>query len=197
MLFARPIQSFDEKIVIYLNNLGSETWDGFWLTVTDQFFWIWFYLLIVIVLVYKLGLKKGGWATVLLIVIIALNDQFINFVKEFTGRDRPCHSELIQEHLRILKCTSQKSFFSAHAANSFLLLSYVFFLLKNNINRIFFMAVVLWALFFTYSRLYLGLHYPSDIMVGMTEGALFGYLAAEWFKKKFRYRRFFTGRRHT
>ncbi len=179
------LQQIDENLLIYLNSLGNETWDSFWLTVTDQFFWWWFYLMISAIIIFKLGWRRGLIAIILIILGLVINDQFINFIKELTGRSRPCNVAHLQEKLRILKCTPQKSFFSGHAGLSFSFASYFYFLLRNKIPRWFLLSVFIWAFLLAYSRIYIGIHYPSDVVIGMLEGSILGFLLAFLFKKRF------------
>jgi undecaprenyl-diphosphatase len=179
------LQSLDKELLIFLNNLGNTRWDGFWLTVTDQFFWWWLYAAVLGIFLYKFGWKNGLVVSVLIISVIALNDQFINIIKNLTDRVRPCNEAELKTLLRVLKCTSQKSFFSAHAANAFLLTTYSYVVLKNKITPLFFAVLFVWSFAFAYSRIYIGVHYPSDVLTGMFEGIITGYFAGKWFVNKF------------
>jgi len=120
----------------------------------------------------------------LLVILITLNDQLVNFIKHTTARPRPCNREHLQAVLRILKCTPQYSFFSGHAANSFLFASAYWQLLKDKLPRSILLALFVWAGLLAYSRIYVGVHYPGDILAGMLEGFIIGTLAGKFIRKK-------------
>ncbi len=178
---------FDKKLLVYLNNLGSEKWDAFWLTVTDQHFWWWFYILVILFMLRHFGWKKGLLLVISLMIIIAINDQLINLIKQFSERLRPCNVEELKTRLRILKCSPQFSFFSGHAANSFLLATYVFTLVTRKARLYAGLILFTWAALLAYSRIYVGVHYPSDVLIGMIEGVSVGYFIGQGIKRKLRY----------
>ncbi|NPA43699.1 MAG: phosphatase PAP2 family protein [Chlorobi bacterium] len=172
----------DERLLIYLNRLGSERWDAFWMTVTDQHFWWWFYLLTGAYVIWRLGWRRGLTALTIFVILLTFNDQFINWLKHVTARPRPCQVEALQQTLRILKCPAQYSFFSGHAANSFLLASYLAAVLRR--PR---WAVAIWfgwAALLAYSRIYVGVHYPSDVLAGTIEGIVLGFFTGYLVREK-------------
>ncbi len=177
------LSGLDTKILLFLNRLGNEKWDALWLFITNQHAWWWFYLLLFAFLIYQWGWKRGLMASVILILALILNDQMINFIKNITQRPRPCNVESLQHQLRILKCSPQYSFFSGHAANSFLVATFLWFSAKRKDKILGF--VFLWALLTAYSRIYIGMHYPSDVITGIIEGILSGLLTGQFIKKKF------------
>ena len=132
------IELLDESLLIFLNNLGSSQWDGFWLFVTNQFNLFPFFVFIA-----WLFYKKFGWKQLLLLlliitVLITITDQFTNLVKNLTQRLRPCHEPALQALIRIVKSGGQYSFFSGHAANSMAFSVLIFCILKKQYNYFFF-----------------------------------------------------------
>lgn len=110
------------------------------------------------------------------LVCVAITAGVTNLiVKPLVGRPRPCNDPLIKYIVDVVFRMPLKdySFFSAHAANTFGLA--VFFLLLIR-DRIFTVAILLWALLNCYTRLYLGLHYPSDILCGILFGSVVGFV---------------------
>ena len=118
--------------------------------------------------------------------MIVFTDQSSNFFKEFFERLRPCHNPELIEIIRIVKdgCGGLYGFFSAHAANTFAFASFIYFLTpnENNYKRTSFLLFI-WAVIISYSRIYIGVHFPSDIIIGAIYGLLSGYL----FHKPFLY----------
>ncbi len=178
MSFFTAVQSADEKILLYLNHLGSTRWDGFWLYMSNQHAWWWFYLLLILLIFYKNKPKNALILTVAVLIALSLNDQMINGIKALTHRLRPCNVPHLKTQLRVLKCSPQFSFFSAHAANSFLVISALFFRLRDHYPATIWLLLFLWAFLTAYSRLYIGIHYPSDVLTGVAEGIISGYLVA-------------------
>ncbi len=179
------VNDWDKQLLLALNGQWSERWDTVWLWITGQQHWWWFYLLLVIWLFYRLPWRKALVLVVLTIVLIGFNDQFINLVKHWTGRLRPCNEPELRPLLHVLKCTTQKSFFSGHAANSFLLASLMQAAVGDKWGRWPSLVLFAWATASAYSRIYVGVHYPSDVLTGALEGILVGMVAGYLFRKKF------------
>ncbi len=167
------IIQLDKKVFVFLNGLGSETYDGFWLFITKQLYWAPFFAFI-----FYLLYKKLGWKHLLLIVVsiaimITFTDQFTNLVKNSVQRLRPCNDLEIKDIIRIVKSSDTFSYFSGHAMNSMASTMFVFLILRKYYRYAF--LLFLFPLIFAYSRIYLGLHFPGDILSGYLFGAISGY----------------------
>ena len=94
------IKQIDTEILIFLNNLGSETWDPLWIAITNKFTFIPMFIL----LIYLLYKKNGNKGLLIILFFIALlilfTDQFTNLVKDSTQRLRPCRVDDLQNLLR-------------------------------------------------------------------------------------------------
>ena len=123
----------DSELLIFLNNLGSEQWDGFWLALTNQFHWSPLFALLLFLIFKKFGWKNGGLILLFLVVLITFSDQFTNFIKNTFERLRPCNSEEVLQQIREFnyKPTSY-SFYSGHAASSMTFSFFVILLLKKH-----------------------------------------------------------------
>lgn len=167
----------DQELFLILNNLGTESWDTFWLTVTNKLVSIPVYVLLLILAIKFIGFKR----TILMLVVVALlittTDQLANFFKYGVQRLRPCYEESIFESMRLVKssCGGKFGYFSAHAANSFAAATFFVLLLKPHLKFIG-LILILWASIVAYSRIYIGVHYPLDILSGALVGMLFGWL---------------------
>ena len=166
------IVEIDKQVMIYLNNLGSTPYDAFWLFITKQLNWLPFFLVLLYFTYKQVSLKTLGLVLIVLALLIAFTDQMTNLVKYSVGRLRPCNTEDIKESLRIVKCSSSLSFFSGHASNSTATMTFMFLLLRTKYKYAF--LVFIFPLIFAYSRIYLSLHFPVDILVGMFAGVIFG-----------------------
>jgi len=171
------IKQIDTELLIFLNNLGDESWDPIWIAITDKFTFLPLFLLIIFLLFKKNGIK--GLFIILLFIsfLILFTDQFTNLVKDFTQRLRPCRLDELQNLLREIDIRCGKyGFFSAHAANSISVSVFILNCVNESVKKFLKPILILWVLFFSYSRIYLGVHYPLDTIFGLTFGLLSGYL---------------------
>jgi undecaprenyl-diphosphatase len=174
------ILSLDTELLVYLNGLGSTTYDGLWLLITNQLNWTPLFLVLLFAIYKKLGARQTLFLLLGIALLIAFSDQVTNLFKNGFQRLRPCNNPEIKDIIRVVQFRSSYSFFSGHAATS--MASTVF--IHNNIKRYYKYTYLLflWPLIFAYSRIYLGLHYPVDIMTGYTFGAIAGYVAFKIFR---------------
>ena len=172
--------SLDTKLFVFLNGLGSETYDGLWLFITKQSNWIPLFLLLLYVIYKKLGAKQTLYLLLFVAVLVTFTDQTTNLFKNGFQRLRPCNNPEINSFIRIVQVRNSFSFFSGHAANSMAVATFLFFSFKDKIK--FFGFLFLWPLIFAYSRIYLGLHYPLDILSGYLFGFTFGFLIFKGYK---------------
>jgi undecaprenyl-diphosphatase len=176
----------DKQAMIFLNNLGSSTFDPFWILVSEKWFWIPLYVIFLYFL-YKNFNKKSLFYILLFIALgITASDQIANIFKFGFERLRPCHDPSLEGLLREVKCGGKFGFYSAHSSNSFFVATYLTILLGKKIKQLPYFLFV-WAAIVAYSRVYLGMHFPGDIIVGAIMGILlalfFGTLAKKVIRK--------------
>lgn len=167
----------DKDIFLFLNGLGTQTWDGFWLFITNKRSSIPLYLFLLMLSFRELKLKKTIVLILIIVLLITATDQLANFFKYGVQRFRPCHDIDVVELMRLVKgsCGGKFGYFSAHAANSFSLAIFFMLFFKNRIKYIG-LFLLIWALFVAYSRIYIGVHFPLDVITGMCIGLFFGWL---------------------
>jgi undecaprenyl-diphosphatase len=165
---------WDRDSLIYLNNLGVEKLDLFWITVTKFPTWIPLYLAIIFLIFWKNSLKQGLWMLLSFVSMLLMLTITINTIKAFVGRLRPNTDETISSLIRVVHQSSNYSFFSGHAASSFSIAALAVLFLRKKFPLIHFVWV--YPVLFSFSRIYLGVHYPSDIIAGAMVGSLFALI---------------------
>lgn len=168
------IIQYDKDLLVFLNGLGTETWDSFWIIITNQLSWIPLYLVFAYMIFKSYGWKKGLGILLLMAVLVTFSDQFTVFIKAYSERLRPNRDPSINEFIRILKNNKSFSFVSGHATTSTAVTLFMHLSLKKfyPYTGLFF----IWPLLFAYSRIYIGVHFPLDVTMGAILGLLIGYL---------------------
>jgi len=165
---------FDKELMVQLNGLGTDSWDQFWILATNQMSWIPLYLIFFYLIFSSLGWKKGLALVVLTAILITFSDQFTVFLKDSFERLRPNNDPSVNSMIRILKNNKSFSFVSGHATTSMAVSLLMFLTLRKSFpyTGLFF----IWPLIFAYSRIYIGVHFPMDVLCGALLGAGIGYL---------------------
>jgi undecaprenyl-diphosphatase len=170
------ILQYDTELFQYLNGLGTPDWDGFWLAYTTKIYWIPLYALLLYLMYKKMG-KKPFLISILVIALMVLfTDQITNLVKNGFQRLRPCHTDTLKEVMRLVRkgCGGQYGFFSGHASNSMAVAFFVGLILKKHYKYLLYLLIV-WSIAMGFSRIYVGVHYPLDVLCGALFGALSGF----------------------
>tara|TARA_R110000868_G_scaffold82132_1_gene232044 strand:+ start:800 stop:1360 length:561 start_codon:yes stop_codon:yes gene_type:complete len=165
--------TWDRETFIYLNSLGIEKYDQFWSIATNISTWIPLYILFIFLILYKQP-KKDGLLKVASIVLMVLFVMLLTAItKEWVGRLRPSSDETLNKLIRIIKGSEGFSFFSGHSAFAFSLTTIVILFLRKKIKWIW--VFYIWPIFIAFSRIYVGVHYPIDLIMG----AIIGILSAD------------------
>ena len=167
------IYSIDLTVFYFFNHtLSSGFLDKFFSMISNVNNWYIAYVILLGISFFKGG-RKGKIAVLGVIILIIVTDQTgAHLIKELVRRIRPCNA--LTDALTPLGCTGSYSFPSNHALNNFAAATFYYRLFPK----------LKWVLFFTaslvaISRVYMGLHYPSDILGGAILGSVFGFIFAQ------------------
>jgi len=165
----------DQQLLLFLNSLNSPFFDQVMHAISNKLIWAPLYLAI---LTY-LGLKfKRRFLVILFFVVlgITLADQTsVQLFKNTIQRLRPCHEPALEGlvHLVNGECGGLYGFVSSHATNSFFVAVFSLLFIRKKWYSV---IIICWALIVGYSRIYLGVHYPGDVICGSMLGASTGWL---------------------
>lgn len=178
-MFEKILQ-WDRETFIYLNNLGIEEYDLFWNTVTNFYTWVPLFLLFLYLFFQKFPKKKAFAIIGSLLLMVLLVTTLTDLTKEVVARLRPNNDGEINTLIRILRSPTNYSFFSGHASSSFSITTLVFLFLRRKFKWAWLFYI--WPLLFAWSRIYVGVHFPVDIMVGALVGIFCAFLTYQLYK---------------
>lgn len=166
---------FDKKLLLAINSWNTPWLDNIMMGLTNGLTWLPLFILVLGMIIYRY--RSDAIAIILyLILVIVLADQISSsFLKPVIGRLRPSHDPEIRDIVHIVNDYrgGMYSFVSSHAANAFGVATFLFLAARKRMSWIWVMFA--WATVFAYTRLYLGVHYPFDIIFGGLLGALLAY----------------------
>lgn len=175
------IEQLDRDLFLFLNSINSPWWDKFMVVISAVLTWVPLYVFVLILLAIKYKRLTFIIIPVVILAITASDQLSVHGFKEVFLRLRPCHEPALQGLVHTVndKCGGMYGFVSSHAANSFTFAVLSLGLVRNKWYTIF---ILFWATLVAYSRVYLGVHYPGDIIGGAMLGVLLGYVFLMLFK---------------
>lgn len=170
------ILEMDRQLLLAANRAHSPALDAFMVFASNRTVWFPAYVVLIIWLIFHFR-RRGVLLLPLIFAAVSLADSITSRVfKPYFARPRPCHDALVAPLLRLPDgCGGQFGFLSSHAANSVALAAFVWTVLPKGRFIWLKVGVSLWAALLSYSRLYLGAHYPTDVLGGAAVGALLGW----------------------
>ncbi len=168
------LKELDFKLFIFLNSLGIESWDGFWLLITEPIHWAPLFILMIFLIYKAYGIKKGAIVLLYFFGVIFICIVLMLSTKYFFGRIRPSSVPELAELIRALQKPDSYSFYSGHASASFVITTFIVLALRKYHKWVY--VFFLFPILFTLSRIYVGVHFPSDLLVGALIGVLLAYI---------------------
>jgi undecaprenyl-diphosphatase len=186
------LNQIDTALFLSLNGWHNHFFDVLMVYISSKLFWLPFYIFLLYLII-----KEYKWKSLVILlftaVLITLTDQTsVQLFKNVFQRLRPCHDPELQLMVHTVEyCGGLYGFVSSHATNYFGIIVFVSGLLKNRYKWLLW-VLILWGVLIIYSRIYLGVHYPGDVIAGAILGSLIGWLVLwfyrlterKWLKKK-------------
>ncbi len=178
------LKRIDVDLFLILNGHNNSFFDFCFYWISDKWIWIPFYgFLLFLVIKEK---KQHTWFVLIFIALaITLSDQISSaIIKEHIMRLRPCHDPEISSKIHLVNgyCGGTYGFVSSHAANVFALATFFSGFLKNKYSGLL-KVLWIWAAIVSYSRIYLGVHFPGDVLGGVFVGVISGFVAIYGYQK--------------
>ncbi|MDD4992450.1 MAG: phosphatase PAP2 family protein [Paludibacter sp.] len=183
MNFLDTLNHWDTSLFLLINGLHTSFFDGFMWAISAKLTWIPLYLSVLFVVI-KIWKKDAVWIILSLILCVVLADQISSgIIKNLVQRLRPSHTIALEGVIHLVRGSrcGLYGFVSSHAANAFGFALLTSLLLKC---RPYTLAIFFWAVMTAYSRIYLGVHYPFDVLGGAVVGVVVA-LFCFWTLNKF------------
>lgn len=169
------LSTIDSNLFLFLNGLHTNWMDKVMVLITDMWVWMPLYILLIYWTIRQYG-KHVWWVFLAVGIVVLCSDQLASHVcKPVFQRLRPCYNTDFQGLIHLPKgmAGGHYGFVSSHASNTFAIATFLTLALRNNRPWV---AIVmyLWAFLSSYSRIYIGFHYPGDILCGAILGMLIG-----------------------
>lgn len=183
----KKIEYWDQTLFLRINQDTSNAFFDSWIPwIREAIMWAPLYLFIIAFVLFNFRGKGGIWIIALLATVALSDIVSSQILKDAFGRLRPCNDPFMQQYLRFIikRCPGSFSFTSSHAANHFSLAMFVFITGRHIIGS-WLKAIFIWAFLICFAQVYVGVHYPLDILGGTIVGISIGYVFGRLFNRQF------------
>ncbi len=167
---------WDWSATLYLNDWGNDLIDSFFNFITHKLSALPLYFILLFVLYRKLDRRSFFISLIAVALLITISDQVANLFKDNVERLRPFREpDFMNQISKVGRSAGTYGFYSGHASNAVALAAFITLMLWRHYKKLVVFTVI-WALLVAYSRVYLGVHYLGDILMGVLMGTLWGVL---------------------
>lgn len=187
--FLGRLDVLDRALFRKINIDWASNWaDWIMPVIRDQRTWYPLYAFLIIYIIWKFRWKAVPFILIAGLTVVLTDQVSSSFLKNFFGRIRPCSEPLLAGlvQLRVSRCPTSGSFTSSHAVNHFGIAAFIFFCLKPYFGK-WGLLFFLWAGLICYAQVYVGVHYPGDVLGGALVGILLGWLTSLLFIRYFNF----------
>lgn len=181
------LKSCDQWLFMYINSfLTNHFLDSLFPVWRDSITWVPVYLFLLLFAVFNFGWKAFPWICFFIITVSLCDQVSSTFVKAWVARPRPCRDPYFSQYVRLLlnRCPSNGSFTSSHATNHFGMSIFIVLTCKRFIGKWKY-VLYFWAATIAYGQVYVGVHYPLDVIGGGVLGAIIGWMSAGFYTRHF------------
>ena len=173
------LQSWDQSLFFLINGWDNAFFDAFVPLYRNKLFWAPLYVFILAFTFFNFP-KNGIWMMMFMIITIIVSDTVSSkLIKNAVQRTRPCNdTEISNDVINRIRCGGGYSFTSSHATNHGALAFFMIFLFGNMLRRSWKWILVGWAVSIGVAQIYVGVHYPTDVIAGLIIGGLIGSVMA-------------------
>lgn len=181
------LQNWDRWLFAKINHDWTNTFlDTVFPLWRESISWVPLYIFLLLFALLNFGRKAWPWIFSLIITVVITDQISSHVLKPLVNRPRPCHDLLLADQIRLLLnyCSDSRSFTSSHATNHFGVAVFIFNTMKPHFKKWGFLFYF-WAATISYGQVYIGVHYPIDVICGALLGSSLGYFTYRQFKKRF------------
>jgi len=169
------LDQLDKQLFLLLNGLHHPVLDEIMVALSSRYYPIPIYVFFLFFLIWRFRVKSIWLILTIAAVVLIANHICSEMMKPFFERWRPCQGEALGEQVHLLiRCKGSYGFASSHASTTFGLVTILFLLFRDKFKYVVYLYI--WAGLVSYSRIYVGVHYPGDIIVGAAIGVLIAIL---------------------